>query len=38
MTAADFHAARERLARLNIERQFATGALGQRRRDPTAAT
>lgn len=27
MTAADFHAARERLARLNIERQFATGAM-----------
>ena len=27
MTAADFHAARERLARLNIERQFATGKM-----------
>ena len=27
MTAADFHAAREHLARLNIERQFATGAM-----------
>ena len=27
MTAADFHAARERLARLNIERRFATGAM-----------
>ncbi len=25
MTAAEFHAARERLARLNIERYFATG-------------
>ena len=27
MTAADFHAARERLAHLNIERQFATGKM-----------
>ena len=27
MTASDFHAAREHLARLNIERQFATGAM-----------
>ena len=27
MTAADFHAARERLARLNIERQYATGKM-----------
>jgi hypothetical protein len=27
MTAADFHAARERLARLNIERRFATGKM-----------
>ena len=27
MTAADFHAASERLAQLNIERQFATGAM-----------
>ena len=27
MTASDFHAARERLARLNIERQFATGRM-----------
>ena len=27
MTAADFHAARERLAHLNIERQFATGEM-----------
>ena len=27
MTAADFHAARERLAHLNIERQFTTGAM-----------
>ena len=27
MTAAEFHAIRERLAHLNIERQFATGAM-----------
>ena len=27
MTAADFHAARESLAQLNIERQFATGKM-----------
>ena len=27
MTAADFHAAREHLAHLNIERQFATVAM-----------